>query len=111
MTFEIEIDGVRRAVSVEPVGPGCFRVVIDGKAELVSAARAGEFGLSIVHDKTGVSRELQVVPGAARGELLVTLRGRTVPAFIDGRTRRRAKADAGSHSDGEQSVSAPMPGR
>ena len=87
-------------------------VVVDGEAHDVQAERAGEFGLSlVVGDASDASRELQVAPGAARGELLVSLGGRTVA----GRRQRphaasrRDATTAGAH--GEQAVVAPMPGR
>jgi pyruvate carboxylase len=110
MTFEIELCGRRRAVSIEPAGPGRYRVVVDGLPDVVAAERVGDFGLSLIVDP-GISRELQVVPGTTRGEVLVGLEGRTIPAIIDGRTRRRSSSDSAGSADGEQSVSAPMPGR
>ena len=111
MTFEIEIDGTARSVTVEAGGSGRYSVVIDGQAHEVRAERAGEFGLSlIVGDAANASRELQITPGAARGELLASLGGRTVPVVVNGRTRRRGTADDGGRA-GRQPVVAPMPGR
>ena len=111
MTFEIEIDGTARSVTVEPGGSGRYSVVIDGHAHEVRAERAGEFGLSlIVGDAANASRELQIAPGAARGEVLASLGGRTVPVVVNGRTRRRGAADDGGRA-GLQPVVAPMPGR
>jgi acetyl/propionyl-CoA carboxylase alpha subunit len=111
MTFEVEIAGARRAVSIEPAGHGHYRIVVDGTPHHVQAERVGEFGLAvIVSDGAVRSREVNVAPGGARGELLVELDGRTVPVVVDGR-RRRAAADGAAHGDGERSVVAPMPGR
>jgi biotin carboxyl carrier protein len=91
--------------------PGRYRVVISGEACEIGAERTGEFGLSLITaDAAGVSREAHVVPSAVRGEVLVTLGGRTVAVVVNGRTRRRgAAADAGRA--GLQPVVAPMPGR
>jgi acetyl/propionyl-CoA carboxylase alpha subunit len=112
MTFEIELDGQDRMVSVAPAGPGRFTVTIDGRSQIVLASRIDEFNLSlIVDDGAGVSRELQVVPGGAPGELLVGLGGRTVGVTVNGRRTGHGAADAGGHSHGAQSVEAPMPGR
>jgi biotin carboxyl carrier protein len=112
VTFEIELDGSRRAVSIEPAGAGRYRVIIDGEPHVVLAERAGEFGLSVILDEAaGVSRDVQVSPGSRPGELLVGLAGRTVGVTIDGRRRSRGGADAFGHAAGEQSVTAPMPGR
>ena len=111
MTFEVEIGGARRAVSIEPSGQGRYRVVVDGTPHDVQAERIGEFGLTMtLTDAAMSSREVNVAPGGARGELLVELDGRTVPVVVDGR-RRRAGADGGAHGEGEQAVVAPMPGR
>ena len=111
MTFEVEIGGARRAVSVEPAGQGRYRVVVDGTPHDVQAERIGEFGLAvIVNDGAVRRRDVNVAPAGARGELLVELDGRTVPVAVDGR-RRRASADGGAHGEGEQTVVAPMPGR
>jgi biotin carboxyl carrier protein len=114
MTFEVEIGGVRRAVSIEPAGQGRYRVVVDGTAHDVEAERIGEFGLAVtVADGVAHSPGMNVVnvaPGGARGELLVELGGRTVPVVVDGR-RRRTGPDGAALGEGEQSVVAPMPGR
>ena len=111
MNFEIDVDGTARTVTVEPDGPGRYRVVVDGEAHDVLAERAGEFGLLLgVGDPANVSRELQIAPGVVRGELLVALGGRTVPVIVNGRTRRRGAADETGRA-GLQPVVAPMPGR
>jgi biotin carboxyl carrier protein len=108
--FEIEVDGTARTVSVEPDGPGRYRVVVAGETHEVHAERAGEFGLLLGVDASHVSREVQIAPGAARGELLVALGGRTVAVIVNGRTRRRGALDEEGRA-GLQPVIAPMPGR
>jgi biotin carboxyl carrier protein len=111
MTFEIEVAGTRRAVSIESPGPGTYRIVVDGQPYDVRAERAGAFDLSLVVDEaTGRSCELSVAPGAAPGELLVGLGGRSIGVSVNGR-RRRGRTDAAVHPDGDQPVIAPMPGR
>jgi biotin carboxyl carrier protein len=127
MTFEIELDGKRREVSIEPAGHGRFRVVVlsseapegsagtappsaKNEARIVAAERTSEFGLALTLDeRSGTSREITVTPGS-NGEFLVGLEGRTIPVAVDGR-RRRARGDGGRHAAGEQAVAAPMPGR
>jgi biotin carboxyl carrier protein len=112
MTFEIEIDGRTRAVSVERAGQGRYRVVVDGRAHLVDAARIGQFGLSLLLDEPrSVSREVHVAPTGRQGELLAVLDGRTVSVTLNGRRSRRPGADAAGAAAGEQSIVAPMPGR
>ena len=120
MTFEIEVDGRSRAVAVEPVEKGRFRVTVDGRPHLVDAARAGEFGLSLLvsnlvsNDDEGAgvaSRDVQVVPAGSQGSLIVVLEGRTVGVTVNGRRFRRGGADASVSGGGELSVAAPMPGR
>jgi biotin carboxyl carrier protein len=114
VTFEIDLidfGGAARTVTVESGTPGRYVVVVDGEAHEVQAERVGEFGLSLIlGDDSNASRELQIAPGGARGELLVAWGGRTVPVVVNGRTRRRGtSADAGRA--GLQPVVAPMPGR
>jgi biotin carboxyl carrier protein len=111
MTFEIEIEGRTRSVSIERTGRGRYRVVVDGNAHLVDAARAGEFGLSVLLDRDGLSRELQVAPSGRRGELLVSLEGRIAAVNVNGRRSRRATGDSAGSGHGEQKILAPMPGR
>ena len=110
MTFEIDINGRSRAVAVERTTGGTYRVSVDGEIHEVDAARVGVWGLSLLRRETGLSRDVQVTPGSAPGELLVTLGGRMVAATVNGRRSRRAGAEAGA-THGEQSITAPMPGR
>jgi biotin carboxyl carrier protein len=110
VTFEIEIGGRSRAVSVERVSGGHFRVTVDGATHEVDAARSDEFGLSLLVDG-GSSREIAVSRGAAPGELLVGIEGRTVGVTVNGRRTRRSGGDLGGHGHGEAVIVAPMPGR
>jgi biotin carboxyl carrier protein len=115
MNLEVEVDGTARTVIVEPDGPGRYRVLVDGAPHDVRAERAGEFGVFVSlaaagSEASSVSRELQVVPGAGRGELLVALGGRTVSVVVNGRSLRRG-APAETGRAGLQPVVAPMPGR
>jgi biotin carboxyl carrier protein len=109
-TFEVEINGRGRTVSVERTAPRRFLVRVAGRQHDVEAVRIGAYGLSLLTDG-GVSREIQVVPTSARGELLVGIEGRTVAAAIDGRRRGRQGVDGGASAPGEQKIVAPMPGR
>lgn len=111
MTFEIEIAGRTRTVAIEKGAGGSFRILLDGTAHDVDAARVGVYGLSLVDRATGDSRELQVTPSNDRGELLITLGGRTIAATVNGRRTGRAAADSVAGGHGEQAVTAPMPGR
>ena len=110
MTFEIDINGRTRTVAVEKTRGGAYRVSLDGETHEVDAARVGVWGLSLLHRDTGLSRDVQVTPGSASGEWLVTLSGRIVAATVNGRRSRRAGAEGGA-ADGEQAIIAPMPGR
>ena len=112
MTFDIEINGRSRTVSVERAAAGRYRVAVDGRAHVVDAARIGSFGLSLLFDgDQNVSRDVQVTPGSAPGEILVRLDGLTIGALVNGRRTGRASGHAGPHARGEQTVVAPMPGR
>jgi biotin carboxyl carrier protein len=112
VTFEIEVNGRLRLVSVERPGPGRYHVTVDGAAHEVNAARVGDYGLSLLLDRgSGTSREVFVTPAGAPGELLVGLDGRSIAVTVNARRTRRGGTDRALHADGEQEIVAPMPGR
>ena len=143
MTFEIDVAGRTRTISVEQIGgrAGRYQVAVDGHPHVVDAVRIGEFGLSLLIDveptKKGTAtfsgavgdekvavpffdaenvavpaaRDVQVTPGMTRGELLVTLDGRSVTVTVNERRTGRASTQAGAQAAGEHTVVAPMPGR
>ena len=83
MTFEIDLNGRTRTISIERKGNDKYRVVLDGAPHELDAARVGVYGLSMLVDgEAGVSHDVQVTPGTTRGELLVTLAGRSVPVEV-----------------------------
>jgi acetyl/propionyl-CoA carboxylase alpha subunit len=62
MTFDVEINGRSRTVSVERGGQGRYRVTIDGRVCEIDAVRVGAFGLSLLLDAaSGASRTVQVI--------------------------------------------------
>jgi biotin carboxyl carrier protein len=112
MTFEIEVNGRVRSVSIErAAGEGRFRVSVDGEATLVEAHRNGGFGLSLLFPDDYRTGRVSIAPGSARGELLASLAGRTAAVAVNARRTGRGAADAGDGAHGEQKVTAPMPGR
>jgi biotin carboxyl carrier protein len=112
MTFDVEINGRLRTISIEHAGAGRYRVIVDGHPRVIDAVRVGSFGLSLLLDgDAGSSRDIQVAPGSVRGELLIGVDGKSVSAVINGRRTGRATSEGGSRADGEQTIVAPMPGR
>jgi biotin carboxyl carrier protein len=121
-SFELELLGQTRVISIESSGGDRYRVVIDGVPRVVHAVRAGEFGLSMMvedsHEPTdnretpaaAAVRDVHVAPGG-RGDLLVSLGGRTVVITVNGRRRGRGTSDTAGHGAGAQRIVAPMPGR
>ena len=112
MTFEIEVNGRTRSVSIERAGDNRFRVAVDGEVTLVDAQRAGAFGLSLLFPDAGAqSTRISIAPGSGHGELLASLDGRVTAVAVNAsRTGRGAADDAGT-PHGEQRIVAPMPGR
>ncbi len=112
MTFEVEVAGRLRKVSVEPIGPadgsgGRFRVAVDDVSVELDA-RPTDLGLSLITaDRGVVDAALTGLPG---GEWIVEFPHVVVGALVDGRRYRRLGADQAS-SSGAQRVVAPMPGR
>jgi biotin carboxyl carrier protein len=112
MTFDIEINGHARTISIERAATDQYRVIVDGRPQLIDATRVGSFGLSLLFDGADrSSREVQVLPGGASAEMLVGIDGRAVTVVVNGRRSGQAGADGGEHARGEQAVVAPMPGR
>jgi biotin carboxyl carrier protein len=112
VTFDIEVNGHTRVVSIERAAAGRYRVVVDGQPSEVDAVRIGAFGLSLLLDGGGgISREVQVAPAGTPGETLVSIDGRTVAATVNGRRTGRGGADIGAGARGDQAIVAPMPGR
>jgi acetyl/propionyl-CoA carboxylase alpha subunit len=112
MTFDIEINGHGRTISIERATADRYRVVVDGRAQLIDATRVGGFGLSLLFDGADrSSREIQVSPGSGPGEMLVGIDGKSVTVVVNGRRTGHAAAEGGAHARGDQAVVAPMPGR
>jgi biotin carboxyl carrier protein len=114
MTFEIEVNGCTRRVSIERAGaePGRFRVTVDGAARLVDAQRVGEFGISLLFPgESHAGTTISLAPGSSRGEVLAHVAGRAIPMVVNGRRAGRGGVDAGGTAHGEQKITAPMPGR
>ena len=111
MTFEIEVNGRIRAVSVEKAGPPDhrYRITVDGRARLVDAVSVEDDTLSLILPEHGhASHEVGFATGLGPGELSVYLHGGTLTVGVNGRRSRRAAELAAA---GEQRVVAPMPGR
>ena len=141
MTFEVEVGGQARVVSIERAGRAeQYRVTVDGRSHDVHARRTGDFALLLVAetfpqkvpaisaDKSQEDATLAASEGGAfRGKAPATYEVFTTPAggagellvTLDGRTtvvtvngRRRGRgSERAQHAPGEQPVIAPMPGR
>ncbi|MGB7218332.1 MAG: biotin/lipoyl-containing protein [Vicinamibacterales bacterium] len=113
MTFEVEVNGKTRSVSVEPVAgtAGRYRIAVDGKEHAVDAREVDESTLSIILlDAGAASFDVEIVETGVAGDLLVHTWDGVMRVGVD-RRRRRRSADAGAGAEGEQRVVAPMPGK
>ena len=123
MTFEIEIGGRLRTVTVEPLGDssrdgGRFRVVLREAAPalppdvmsraFVLDARTTHLGLSLTFEDGGRMVDAAVTHGPG-GQCLIQFPSVDVPVLVDGRRRRTGSGSASG--SGEQRITAPMPGR
>jgi biotin carboxyl carrier protein len=112
MTFEIELNGRGRTVSIERAGHARYRVTVDGVAAIVDAQRSGEHGVSLLFpDRSHEGVSIQFAPGQAPGELLAYVGGRNLAVSVNGRRTGRGAADGIGATHGEQRILAPMPGR
>src|SRR3954470_5058895 len=104
MTFEVEVNGHMRSVSVERAGsPDRFRVTVAGESTLVDAQRSGEFGLSLMFaEQSNRALRVSLAPGSAAGYPPTSLSARTVRIVVNGRRTVRAAADTGADAQGEQ---------
>jgi biotin carboxyl carrier protein len=111
MTFEIEIEGRARTVTVERARESAhhFRVTVDGVAYLVDAVQPTSDAWSLIVGESGGSHDVSLARGASPGELLVSIAGHTVAAIVNGRRVRRTR-DVGPGT-GAQRLVAPMPGK
>ena len=112
MTFEIEVGGRMRTVTVDArdagADGGTFRLRIDGEPHEVEA-RVTALGLSLIHAGDGRLADVAVSERQG-GELWLQLPHVLVPALVDARRYRRS-ASGPAAADGEVQVVAPMPGR
>jgi biotin carboxyl carrier protein len=107
MTFEVEINGRLRAVTIEPLGNQAFRIRVDGSVHHVTVTPT-DLGMSLLfRDGRVVDASVTPQPG---DEWLVQLPHVAVTAIVDGR-RHAHGSPAGVAVPGEQRVMAPMPGR
>jgi len=128
VTFEVDIAGRTRVVTIEPVGVagadgGAFRVTVDGALVSVDARRT-ELGLSLViaqeeHPDAALARRSATsaktrsvdvaLTERARGEWFVQLPHVDLDAVVD-RRRHQSAGDAAERT-GTKRIKAPMPGR
>jgi biotin carboxyl carrier protein len=115
VTFEVDIAGRTRVVTIEPVGVagadgGAFRVTVDGTLVAVDARRT-DLGLSLVIDADSTpARSVDVaLTERARGEWFVQLPHVDLDAVVD-RRRHQSAGDAAERT-GTRRIKAPMPGR
>ena len=112
MTFDIEINGRSRSVTVDRVAGGRYKVAVDGAAQIVDAERIGDFGVSLMFPgERHASDVVHLAPAASPGERLAVRRGAAVAVTMNGRRVGERAAGGTGRPHGEQKVSAPMPGR
>ena len=139
MTFEIEVNGRVRAVSVErlrdtdpvqsiasasPTGASTshagtgrsglqsgtrFRITVDGTAHLVDAVRVDGGAVSLILADDGHRSHHVAISEGAPGDLTLSLAEGLIRAVVNGRRARRGAETAGV--TGEQRIVAPMPGK
>ena len=113
-TIEVKVNGRTRSIVVERVGslPWRFRVLWDGVARVVDARWVDTETLSLVEVESGsTSHQVRCVEVDQRGELELHVSGGIVRALVDaGRPRFEARAGS-EHTDGEQTIAAPIPGK
>jgi len=116
MTYDVEIGGTRRQVTVQREGP-MLRVTIDGRARLVDATRVGDaiWSLRVGEDAASAVSSLDVAltPHRAAGGFDVHIDGRATAVQIRpaGAFGRQGRDGAGAQGTGPQRILSPMPGK
>ena len=114
-TIEVEVNGQSHRVTVERVdmASDLYRVSWDGVTRVVDARQLDETTLSLVMVEGGsASHQVRCVPTTRQGEFEVHVAGGVVRTLVDTSHGRFSSAgDHGSAADGEQEVTAPMPGK
>ena len=111
MTFEVEVNGRVRTVSVEKMateGRPRFRVRLDGVPHDIESI-ATDIGMSLLYLDNGRSLDAAITERTG-GELAVHLPHVTVDAVVDARRYRRGGSGPVA-ATGDVRVLAPMPGR
>ena len=113
MTFEIDVNGKSRTVSVEAIdapgaGTGRFRVRVDGVVHEVESL-ATDLGISLRYLESGRGVDIAITPRST-SEVLLQLPHAVLDAVVDARRYRRAGSGPVATA-GELRVVAPMPGR
>jgi biotin carboxyl carrier protein len=111
--FAVDIDGQRLSVLLDTRAWPQVTATVDGRVYQVDAAPAGAT-LSLIAG-VGIleSHSVTIVDApAAAGELTLRMQdGTTFRAVVESTVRRRRQRTGERDRDGEQKVSAPMPGR
>lgn len=114
-TIEVGVNGRSHRVTVERLGsPGhLFRVSWDGVTRIVDARQIDQTALSLVMVEGGsASHQVTCVPAERPGELEVHVAGGVVRTVVDtGHGRFSGGAGQGGPAEGEQEITAPMPGK
>jgi biotin carboxyl carrier protein len=114
MKFQFEIGDRERTVELQRQADA-YRVVVDGREQLVEAVRVGDDRWSlIVRDVDGSrprSVDAIVIPQNGNGALDVFIDGHRIEVGQRGGLGRRSRSSAGTHGGGPQRLTAPMPGK
>ncbi len=109
MKFEVDVAGRQRTVGVDRAAEGGkFRVVVDGQVHELEAQPTA-LGLSVVFQAGGRSLDAAATERSG-GEWLIQLPHLDVAVVVDGQRHARGRQNRAG-ADGEQRVTAPMPGR
>jgi biotin carboxyl carrier protein len=110
MKLEVHLQGVKRTVEIEPLGPGSFRAQIAGHANAAEAVEVGTDTYSIL--LSGRAFDVRVSPDAhGEDNLLVRFGGSEFRVQVrDPRSWRGSRHDV-LEASGPQQVLAPMPGK
>jgi biotin carboxyl carrier protein len=110
MKFEVQLQGAKLAVEIEPLGPDSFRAQIIGHANAADVVEIGTDSYSILLG--GRSFDVRVAPDAhGENDLRVRCAGREFRVQVRDPRSWRGSRHGALEASGPQQVRAPMPGK
>lgn len=110
MSFEVKTNNRTARIELLQRDGSYINISVDGKEYLLDFENVGEGVFSVIHENN--SYNIELIPGEDVRKYTVNTSRRTYEVeIIDSESRYRAARTKGSENDGENTVTAPIPGK